>query len=430
MTLELELAAADRRARWDLAFLYAAVIAGYPLVSGVPIALGLDSRVITVPYRAFVLGVTLFAIARTAARREYYTGPLWMPFVAFWTMYLARMIADTMLFPVPLVQPRGEYFIYGIGTVLLPAIALFARPSRATLELALRLTIGMGTVAAFSVLVLGFRALLSGDLAAIASGRFELWTLDPISLGHLGASLAGLALFQLRRGGAGTVAARAWNWAAVALGVVCTGVSASKGPLLALGANVALIVFLDWRAGHRLRAALVAVVAPVLGVLGARYLEDQWGFGVVSRLQAALNDPEVASVSERVGMLHRATEQFLASPLVGSSLEERVMGMYPHNTLLESFMAVGVLGGLAYAVFHVAALRHAVQLLTRRREAAWVAMLCVQYSLNSLFSGALYISAALWCSLAASTAIMASAAPLGEPSGGGSFGAVPVAYPS
>jgi len=79
--------------------------------------------------------------------------------------------------------------------------------------------------------------------------------------------------------------------------------------------------------------------------------------------------------------------------------------MYPHNTFLESFMAVGVVGGLAYTFFHLGALRAAWRLIVSRPEHAWVAILCVQYTIGASFSGALWDWSMLWSLLAAVVAV-------------------------
>jgi hypothetical protein len=391
------------KARWDLAILYAVTVAGYALISTIPIAFELESRVVTVPYRAAVLALSVWSILRSFAKNELYQGALWIPLGIFWTLYLGRMLADTFVFPVELGQPAAEYFLYGIGTTFIPMVAMFARPSEATLRAALRLTVLTSFVALAAVLYLGAKAVLSGELMAI--GRFELRTLNPISLGHVGVSLTTLALFTLL-----LPERRSWLSvltlvAASGIGLECTLITASKGPLLALLLNVACLLVLDWRRGHQKRALVGAVIAPLLGSQLAIYFEDRLGFGVISRFQEALDDPTVASVSERVDVQRRAWEQFLSHPVLGSSLEERVSLFYPHNTIVESFMAVGVVGGVAYLAYHAFGLLRALRLIASRTEAAWVGILCLQYTLSAMFSGSLYGNGAMWAFLSAGIAI-------------------------
>ena len=389
--------ASAREGRRDLAALYAAAIAGYPLVASVPVAFDLESRAVSVPFRAVVLGLSIWTVSRSVRRRELYTGSLWVPLGIFWVLYLARMLSDTFLRPVPLSQPPDEYFLYAVGTCLVPMLALFTKPSDATLGLALRLTTFVGAVALVTMGYLSAQALLAGEFGGVETGRLELWTLNPISLGHLGASVATLAMFQLRMPLNGPRGSSVALLAAAAIGLVSTGVAASNGPLLALAINFAFLLFLDWRDGHRVRALVCAVVVPFVALQGALYLE-QLGFGVISRAQIALDDPT------RFELLRGARDQFLAHPILGSSLEERVSLTYPHNSFVESFMAVGVVGGLAYTAFHLTSLRRALGLLIARPASAWLGILCVQYTVSALFSGSLYASNTMWALLAAVSA--------------------------
>jgi len=335
-----------------------------------------------------------------------YSGALWFPLGLFWTMYVARMVADTVVFPQELSLPRGEYFLYGLGTTFIPMLALFARPTEATLRLAIRLLIGMGFVALTAVLYIGARLVTSGEITlAASSGRFELLTLDPISLGHVGVALATASVATLRISPSRSSWRSAPLLAAVALGVAGAGMSASKGPLLALLLNMGWLILLDWRKGNRRRATLAAVILPTLGLQLAFFFEDRLGFGVISRFQTALNDPSVASVSVRLDTLSRAWAQFLAHPFLGSSLEERVALIYPHNLTIESFMAVGAVGGLMYLVFQCIGIFRAVRVILTRPTAAWVGILCLQYVLSSMFSGSLFGSGAMWALFAACIAI-------------------------
>src|SRR5882672_1463885 len=382
------------QSRLGLGVLYAAAVAGYPLIAAVPILLTLESRSISVPFRAVILALSIVVLLYSVHKRVLYTGALWVPLVVFWALYLSRMLSDTLFRPIPLSQPPTEYFLYGFGTCFLPMLALFTRASDATLRFALRLTTLVAGIAVITAMYLGIQSLLKGDFGSVMSSRFELWTLNPISLGHLGASLATLALFQLRSRADRTRGTWIFLVGAVAIGLTCTGVAASRGPIVALIVNCCFLLFLDWHEGHRLRVIVAALIIPLLAIQGARYLEEL-GFGVISRVQLAWEDPI------RIDLLQGALAQFLAHPLMGSSLEERVSLTYPHNTFVESFMAVGLLGGLAYAAFHVMALQRAMRLLISRPAAGWLAILCVQYTISALFSGSVYASNTMWALLAA-----------------------------
>jgi len=392
----------DRVPNSTLAILYVVAVAGYALIATVPVALDLGNRLFTVPFRALVLALSLWVVVRAAREGELYTGVLWLPLTVFWLLYTGRILWDTLINPVPLGYPASEYFLYALGTCFVPMLAFFARPNDATLSLALRLTTTGCAVAVLAVAFIAARLVLAGNIGTIITGRLELRTLNPISFGHLGTSLIIVSLFQFRARPRSPASVLALT-AALILGILAVGLSASKGPILALAAGLVLLMLLDWRSGRPFRAVTAGVLILFLGIQGAFYLEEHFGFAIISRFQVAMDDPL------RTDLMSGAVSQFLAHPFTGSSLEERVLQMYPHNTFLESFMAVGLVGGLAYSVFHLGALREAWRLIVSRPEHAWVAILCVQYTIAASFSGALWDWSMLWSLLAAVVAVRDSA---------------------
>ena len=56
---------------------------------------------------------------------------------------------------------------------------------------------------------------------------------------------------------------------------------------------------------------------------------------------------------ERFDQLRGGYNQFITNPLFGDFLEERVSKEYPHNLILESFMATGIFGGSLFLVFFI-----------------------------------------------------------------------------
>jgi O-antigen ligase len=171
--------------------------------------------------------------------------------------------------------------------------------------------------------------------------------------------------------------------------------------MIALVVSFGLLLLIEWTSGRPARALVKGAAATALSVPAIFLLEQRLGFAIMSRFRAALDAEERGSVTERVEMFRGARDQFLSSPITGSSLEERGWLTYPHNTFIESFMATGLIGGVAYLTFHVGALWSAARLALFTPSAAWLTILCVQYSLSALFSGSLYVSNTMWAMLAA-----------------------------
>jgi hypothetical protein len=378
--------------RWLLVAVLAGSVIGYPLVAGIPIILQLESRVISVPFRVSLLIASIFCVAQSFSRRRFYRGTVWVPLAVFWVLYTGRIVLDTVLDPVPLGTPPSDYALFAIGICLVPMLAAFQRPSELTLRTTIHWMTLLGTVAILLNLYAALTTLLSGNLAGIITGRFELETLNPISMGHLGTTVAGLAIFQLLR--SSTRRERALLLGALAIALVAVGVAASKGPLLALAINLVLLLVLDWRAGSYLRVLTIAAAAPILALAGARFLESQ-GFSIITRTQGAFDDPI------RFNLIGGAIDQYLNAPWFGSSLDERVSLTYPHNSIIESFMATGIVGGLCFCLVFAAGVFQSLRLVILRDEVAWVGLIALQYAIGSLFSGSLYTANTMWVFLAA-----------------------------
>ena len=90
------------------ALLYAMVIAGYPLVSVFPVLFKVDSRYFSIPFRALVLALGLWAIVRVGIRyRRFCRSKAWIPLSVFWILYLIRLLVDTVILEVCPVK-RGH----------------------------------------------------------------------------------------------------------------------------------------------------------------------------------------------------------------------------------------------------------------------------------------------------------------------------------
>jgi hypothetical protein len=369
-------------------------VVGYPLVAGLPIILGAPSRTVTVPFRMAVALAAVLLIGRAIAHGRAYRGIMWFPLAAFWALYTARILLDTTIAPVTLGTPPMEYLLYAFGICLIPALAVTETPGSATLERSLRAITILGAVAIIANIVAGIHEVLSGNLSVISGGRFITETINPISMGHLGTTVITLSAFQLIRPRRDGEKSRAWLLITLLLGAISIGISAANGPMLALAVTGSFLLLMDWRAGHYGRVVTVLLAIPIAAWQAAEFFQRH-GFNVISRAQAALDD------TPRFRLFQGAVDQYLSHPLFGSSVVERVSLTYPHNVLLEGFMAVGFLGGVLFILFFVPAVGKALRLSASGSDAMWMGLLALQYSLGALTSGALFGSPEMWIFLMA-----------------------------
>ncbi|MDH3589548.1 MAG: hypothetical protein OEQ74_09105, partial [Gammaproteobacteria bacterium] len=138
----------------------------------------------------------------------------------------------------------------------------------------------------------------------------------------------------------------------------------------------------------------------------ASFVEGQMGFSSVSRIVGLIElGGSDLTASIRLSLMRTAWAEFLSSPLVGSGLEGHRVGFYPHNAIVEAFMATGIVGGIALLAVLASAGLSAWRLLTQQAGSGWTALLCIQYIVAAQFSGALWGAGAMWSFIGAVFAV-------------------------
>lgn len=382
--------AADRL----LALLGALNLVGYPLVSTLPIALGVPSRPISVAFRAVVLLISVMVLGRWVRGRTRLASPLafWLT-VALWAIIVLRIGWDALVRPLPLALPWDEYLIFLTAVSAVPALALLQVPSAATLRLALGLTEGIGALAILGVGALGAQVL--SDATSIA--RLATETLNPISMGELGLTVLIVSAYRILT----DRPRRFWRTAArlllCMLALLLMVASASKSPIIAavmlalaaVGAQV-----LRQPSGPRIAASLLGVVV-VVAVLGATAyaVEEFTGLKTVSRFTEFSTDE---STLERSRLLKGTLDQVAGSPVVGSDVVELTMRAYPHNVFLESLMVSGVVGFAPFLLLNLLGFVAGLRLVVLGGPGAWVGYVYFQYLAAAMLSGSLIYGSHFW----------------------------------
>lgn len=396
-----------------LAALYALTVVGFPLVSTVPTLVGVDSQAATVPFRIIIVALSVGILYGWWVRgtRVLFNAAV-LATLTLWALLVARMLIDTMVDPLPgdLGIPVSQFLLLSLGACFLPALTGLEYPNARTLDLARVWIEVLGAIAMLAILYVGLRGVLQGSVLY----RLATPVLNPISVGHLGVSVMIVALCGFAGSGPG---ARLLRSLLVLLSVIVVVGSVSRGPILA-ALVAALLLAVRPRAGSRirlfgvvLRVALVAAAIAAVAV-AINYLEQSGIIDVVERLTETLQD--VAS-QERTAMFAGAWQQFTEHPFVGSAFVERRFMMNPHNVILESLMAVGIVGLALLLVSMSASLVATQRVLRIPGNHAWVGLIYVQYVINGMLSGSLFTDGTFWLF---GLGVMALAARLQHPSDG------------
>jgi O-antigen ligase len=148
----------------------------------------------------------------------------------------------------------------------------------------------------------------------------------------------------------------------------------------------------------------IGVAGVVFAVL---YLEETGVIDFLARLTDTFQD--VAS-QERARMIRGAWTQFTEHPMLGSAFVELQFMENPHNIVLESLMALGVVGLGLLLVSMGASLAAAGEVIRSAPRHAWVGLVYLQYVVNGMLSGSLFTDHAFWFFGLASLALAKSLA--------------------
>ncbi len=365
-------------------------VVGYPLIAPVSVILDLPSRLVSVPFRAFVLLLSLVVIVVEGLMRNRFSLSLFcVVWWTFWGLYISRIFVDGFLNAEALRLTLSETILYAVGMSLIPASALLIKIENSILNRAIMGTIIMGSFGAVFNILLITSQQGYGNLDQLIGGRLESGTLNPISLSHLGVTVLILSAWMMIR--LETKGIKQYGGLIICLligaGSVLAG--ASRGPLLALSLILPMIGYKAIKNLHKKNAFRLVGVVLVFLFGFAWLISNGDAFFAIQRMKESLFIDDF-----RMKYFSDGWNLFLENILLGAGIEP--LGFYPHNLILESFMLCGIFSGLLFLSIVLISLAACVKLFFYCNEKSWISLLYVQYIIAAMFSGALYDSASMW----------------------------------
>src|SRR5215469_9903462 len=165
---------------WAKAYgvLFGLVIFGYPVVSSIPIVLGVDHRGVSVAYRALVAALSLaLLVYGVYRRRPHVSGVAGVACAALVLILLARMLWDSVWTSLPMDLEWGDLWTFSLGVVLLPASVFCFVPTSEMLHNCRRSAVIIGVCALIAIV--GGVALSVRDLSKLE--RLATAALNPTS---------------------------------------------------------------------------------------------------------------------------------------------------------------------------------------------------------------------------------------------------------
>jgi O-antigen ligase len=397
------------------AFALAAVVAGFPLVAALSQIIDMPSQ----PFSIAIRGVTaLFCAVLLIVSVSPNRNAIWWWTMAaclgFWLAYVLRMTNDTLLKSYSLFYEPSSYWLWAIGGSIIPLFGL-ARGRYQSKDASHYFNWCFAFAFGAALLALpNLSTTVQSDYGAYDGGRAALTALNPISLGHLGVQLVLLSLWALfLRPDQKLFLGKLMFSVALVVGVYLALVANSRGPLVSL---VIALLFAVVASNLRSKYWIVGLIlaGAVAFVPMVTLVDHIAGTQIYERLLGSSQFDEVSTLG-RIDLYASAWSQFTKFPLTGYGLEDPVFGGYPHNLVIEAFMATGLFGGLLMITILILTVVASYRTLRKVPGFGWLALLVIQQIFAAQFSGTISQATILWGVVGALVSVYSLVAINGRP---------------
>ncbi len=342
------------------------------------------------------------------------------PLILFFLIYGARLIYDVLFEGILMIYQSPTYVLgYFFGLTLLPVLGIAAfywcKDDRLLFRVSFSLLIAANVL-------LFLYAVVTGDLSrGTFAGRIEekgqiegSAVLGPIWLGYAGSMLAAM-LFGI------FVTSHRLSWRTLAIGGALSGLcvanmlfGASRGPTLGLVLPILLFLLKPAFANPRItplvsRAKGLIATLVLIGIAAVLIASSEGAVFLVERFASMYTERIAGGHELRDIIFAAAWEDFLSSPVIGSSYVVSFMNAEAHNIILESLMATGLMGSffLFWALIRAFVGIHRLLNGMRGTEGVALALATICALVVGLTSSSIGQSPALWILVALVTVMSA-----------------------
>lgn len=337
-------------------------------------------RISIVFLSSYILVITIFTGSISKLDR------LQVVVLIFLILYSIRLVYDYYYGGKMIRNEPSVYMIYFFAGTFLPFIALTSVKSRQYHFSESVMTIIYYILSIIAIyFVFEFRFLIGTDFGRLQRAEFGI---NPLLVGYLGSMVLVFSIVRFRNYG------RLYKVVIIfiiILSVILLSISGSRGPIIAVGVPVIIYVLFS---NINLQSKILFIFIIILSIIILPIVFEMIGSSAIRRLSRTdLSDSE-----ERFITLSQTLHLFYAYPLTGYGIE-LPQGRHPHNFILESFLTMGLVGGVLFIYMYIASLNKAIFNI-RHNKLVQLSMLYIAVSVWVMFSSTIYFMNIYWILLA------------------------------
>jgi hypothetical protein len=388
----------------DVFHLYIAIIIiGFFVIGSVPALIGVNINFLTEAYRFLILLISLLILLYIFIFKNSSSNFNLYLFYLFWIIYSLRILYDLLFSKIIFSGDYSKlfYFQYAFGVVFIPTFCVILISKNFKLDYKYILKI-VFSILLFTLLFIVYKRFTNIEIIDRSS---QILSIGIIEFGHYGCTLILLAIYRIVEEKSSIFKVLLFLFAII-VGFSAIIISASKGPLLAL--LVSLLLFFKFR--FKVKAfvfaqTLLGLILYFFGFYLIELMSDLFDSNFLLRIFYTIDE---AKDEARNSLLTAALDDFINSPIFGSSMfiqKSGFEGSYPHNLIVESFMATGIFGGTIFVVLVLTTCIKALKAITNKMNHSWISLVFFQYLIFGMVSSNLYSLDLFWLSLGVILAI-------------------------
>lgn len=344
---------------------------------------------INIIYRGIMMLISLFIILKNFLEKK--IPSRFKLIMIFLFLYSIRLIYD-LFFDFQIVLWREftkfTYLQYFFGIILLPCIALMYIDYN---KLDYNYILKKIYFFLFFLITISFFFRFESGGEGRDVGELSIGVLI---YGQFGASLCLLSIFRLFF--SKDFYSRLFYIIGFIIGFISIFISASRSPLLALLLVTIYFIYKYFGATKSLIIYCIIFAILFFSFLDiVEILNFYFNSNFLERVIYALE----GSDSGRSVLLNSGINDFINYPFFGSSFVLQSgpsVGLYPHNLVVESLMALGIFGGLIFIFIILININKLNKFNYNKSNLSWLGLLFLQYLIFAMFSGSLYTSDIFW----------------------------------